>query len=170
MIALYTETFEEFLKRQGQSAEWKALETKFAKFPTFTLGELSFDMYQLFIDKYEIYEIGAEDENLFFHIINDKVNELSIKYIPKIQMYIQNFGIALERKLNLNSNGDTTNYLYPISTVDGQVATRVHYDGNKDSALLIFKSNAELLEQAMNLKDIYLDCLKEFENCFMLMY
>ena len=85
-------------------------------------------------------------------------------------MYIDNFAKVLEHKINHSSDGDTDNYLYPVSTVTGKVATRVSYKGNKDSALLIFKSNSELLEQALNLKDIYLDCLNEFANCFMVIY
>ena len=148
MQALYTETFETFLERNEQTAEWQQIVGLFQKFPRFTLGELDFDMYTLLRQK----------------------NELLIKYVPKIKMYITNFANVLERKINLSSGGDTNNYLYPISTENGKVATRVSYTGNKDSALLIFKSNSELLEQALNLKDIYLDCLNEFANCFMVIY
>lgn len=170
MLALYTETFEDFIRHQGETDEWQAIVTKFAKFPRFTLESLNYDMYTLFREKYDIYEIGAEDEQLFYFNVRDKVNELSIKYIPKIQLYIKNFANVLQRKLTLANTGSTQNYLYPISTEDGQVATSVKYYGTKESPLLIFKSDAELLEEAMNLKDIYLDCLAEFEELFMVVY
>ena len=170
MQALYTETFETFLERNEQTAEWQQIVGLFQKFPRFTLGELDFDMYTLLRQKYDIFEIGSEDEQIFYHEFRDKTNELLIKYVPKIKMYIDNFAKVLERKINLSSGGDSNHYLYPISTENGKVATRVSYKGNKDSALLIFKSNSELLEQALNLKDIYLDCLNEFANCFMVIY
>lgn len=170
MLTLYTETFETFLQRKGDTEEWKAIIEKFKHFPSFTLENLNFDMYTLLREKYDIYEIGCEDEQLFYYHFRNKLNELLIKYVPKLQMYIDNFASLLERKIALQDNGDTTNYLYPISTQDGQVATSVKYNGSKESALLIFKSNAELLEQALNIKDIYLDCLAEFETVFMVIY
>lgn len=163
-------TFAEFLRKNGDSAEWQAVKTKFAKFPSFTLGDLNLNMYDLLVEKYDIWEIGSEDENIFYHEFNEKVNELLIKYVPKIATYIASFNDLLQRKINLSQSGSTTNYLYPVSTQGGKVSNEVRYSGNKDSLLLIFKSNAELLTQVMNLKDIYLDCLEEFSRCFMTIY
>lgn len=170
MIALFTENFETFLQRQGDTDEWKAIIEQFKAFPNFTLGNLNYDMYTLLREKYDVYEIGCEDEQLFYFHFRDKLNELLIKYVPKIQTYIANFANLLERKIALESNGDSQNYLYPISSENGQVATSVKFYGSKENPLLIFKSNTELLEQALNLKDIYLDCLAEFETVFMLIY
>lgn len=170
MIALYTETFEDFLKRNEQTTEWQKIVQKLAQFPHFTLADLDFDMYVLIKEKYAIHEIGDETENIFVFEFNDLVNELLIKYKPKMEMYIANFAQALERKIELANDGETTNLLYPISTQNGKIATAVNFTGHKDSPLLIFKSNAELLEQAMNIRDLYLDCLAEFNRGFMLVY
>lgn len=170
MQALYTETFEDFLLRNEESSAWQEIETRMCRFPTFTLGELNLDMYDLLKEKYAIYEIGAETENIFYFEFKNKVNELLVKYVPKIEVYISNFANMLERKINLEQDGDTSNYLYPVSSVNGKVATNVKFNGSKEQALLIFKSNAELLEQAMNIQDIYLDCLAEFSKCFMTIY
>ena len=85
MQALYTETFETFLKRNEQTAEWQQIVGLFQKFPRFTLGELDFDMYTLLRQKYDIYEICSEDEQIFYHEFRDKTNELLIKYVPKIK-------------------------------------------------------------------------------------
>lgn len=170
MQALYTETFEDFLKRHEQSTEWQEIVTKLGKFPRFTLGELDFDIYTLIKEKFKIWEIGAETESLFVYEFNDSVNELSIKYIPKIEMYINNFATMLDRKIALGSDGQTDNILYPVSTIAGKVATSVKFNSNKDNPLMIFKSNGELLAQAMDIKNIYLDCLAEFEKNFMTIY
>jgi hypothetical protein len=170
MQALYTETFEDFLKRHEQSEEWQAIVTKLGKFPRFTLGDLDFDIYTLIKEKFKIWEIGAETEALFIYEFNDSVNELSIKYIPKIEMYISNFANMLERKIALGSDGQTDNILYPVATTAGKVATSVKFNSNKDNPLMIFKSNGELLAQAMDIKNIYLDCLADFEKNFMTIY
>ena len=61
MITLYTMTFAEFLRKHGDSTEWQAVKTKFAKFPNFTLGNLNLNMYDLLVEKYDIWEIVSED-------------------------------------------------------------------------------------------------------------
>lgn len=170
MIALFTETFETFLERNEQTDEWKAVVELMSRFPTFTLGGLDYNMYELLRQKYDIYEIGSEDEQIFYFNFRNKVNELLVKYVPKIQMFISNFANALERKVNLGQEAISEQLLYPISTESGQTATAVKANGSKEQLLMIFKSNAELLEQALNLKDIYLDCLQEFETCFLMLY
>ena len=61
MQALYTETFETFLERNEQTAEWQQIVELFNKFPRFTLGELDFDMYTLMKQKYDIFESRGKD-------------------------------------------------------------------------------------------------------------
>lgn len=170
MITLFTETFNDFLARNENSTEWQKIVDKINMFPHFTLGELDFDMYTLIKEKFGIREIGDETESIFVFEFNEKLNELLIAYKPKIEMYIANFANVLERKLSLHSSGDTGNYLYPIATQNGKLATNVDFKQDKETALFIIKSNAEILEQAMNLKNIYLDCLQGFEVCFMTIY
>ena len=200
MKALYTETLSEFLEEHESSEVWQAIIQKFAKFPTFTLQSLNFDMYTLFRDKYDIREIGAESESLFVHFVNDKLNELLVKYAPKISLYVSNFANLLDRKISLASSSTDTRVLdrtvgtdenkntglNPINAVgtDMQTATResleadvdedstytIQYYGTKEQALLFFKSNPDLLEKALEIRDVYLDALNEFQPCFMFIY
>lgn len=60
MIALYTETFEEFLKRNETSVAWQKIVAKLNLFPRFTLADLDFDMYTLLKEKYAIHEKGEQ--------------------------------------------------------------------------------------------------------------
>ena len=62
MIALFTETFEDFLKRNETSEAWQKIVAKLNLFPRFTLAGLDFDMYTLLKEKYAIHEIGEETE------------------------------------------------------------------------------------------------------------
>lgn len=173
MITLYTENFGEFLTKYETSEEWQAIKNKFDKFPDFNLFDdvtFKFNMYDLFKDKYDIFEIGCETEEIFIHEVNDILNELLIKYAPKIKLYIENFSESMSRKVKLSQDGTTTNYLYPISTANGKVANEIKYNGNKENMLMIFRSNAELLNKAFEIRDIYIDCLNGFSKCFMGIY
>lgn len=199
MKALYTETLSDFLARNEDEAIWQAIVTKFDKFPTFSLQSLNFSMYDLFKEKYDIREIGAETDSLFVHFINDKLNELLVKYAPKIALYVNNFANLLDRKITLQENSADTRVLdrtigtdenrdtklNPINATAGvgsaRTATResfetdvdedstytIQYYGTKEQALMFFKSNPELLEKALEIRDVYLDALNEFDPCFM---
>lgn len=199
MKALYTETFGDFLARNEDSEIWQAIVSKFAMFPIFSLQALDFDMYTLFKEKYDIREIGGETESLFVHFVNDKTNELLVKYAPKIALYVDNFAKLLDRKITLANNSTDTRVmdrtigtdenkavkLNPINATAGdgssRTATRedlqtdvdedstytLTYYGSKEQALLFFKSNPELMQKALEIRDIYLDALNEYEPCFM---
>ena len=58
-------TFAEFLRKKGDSKQWQAVKTKFAKFHNFTLGPLNLNMYDLIVATYDIWALGSEDENNF---------------------------------------------------------------------------------------------------------
>ena len=68
MLALYTETLETLLKNknygeESQDSSLTEVLNLMEKFPTFVFGEdISFDMETLFLQKYDIREIGAETE------------------------------------------------------------------------------------------------------------
>lgn len=210
ITALYTETLEEFLKRNEESEVWQALVQKFNKFPAFNLSALNFNFYNLFKDKYEIREIGAETESLFVHFVKDTLNETLIAYVPKIDLYLANFSKLMDRKISLaqnyvdervmdrtiagteDDNEKKTTALNPITNLSGvgnarsatvDTVTRdnanstdedstytVTFNGTKEQALMFFKNNPELLEKAMEIRDIYLDALSSFEKCFMGIY
>ena len=208
--ALYTETLEEFLERNEEGEVWQALVQKFNKFPAFNLSALNFNFYDLFKDKYEIREIGAETESLFVHFVKDTLNETLIAYVPKIDLYLANFSKLMDRKISLtqnyvdervmdrtiagteDDNEKKTVALNPITNLSGvgnarsatvDTVTRdnanstdedstytVTFNGTKEQALMFFKNNPELLEKAMEIRDIYLDALSSFEKCFMGIY
>ena len=76
MISLYTETLETLLKNKnyGEVSEDTSLTEVLEllrKFPNFVFGEsIDLSMEKLFMDKYDIREIGAETEELFIHFCN----------------------------------------------------------------------------------------------------
>lgn len=101
---------------------------------------------------------------------------------------------VLDRTVEDTEAGDETksNYLNPIAQAVGtgsdKTITRenvlrdntnnrdedstytVNFEGTKEQAYILFKSNPELLEKALEIKNIYIEALKSFEPCFMGIY
>lgn len=176
MQALYTRTFEDFLKQYQDSAEWAEVKAMFDKFPTFTFADLdiNYSVYDMFIERYDIHEIGAETDNLFFHYCREKVRENIVRYAPKMREYIQNFAKAFERQISYTENEDTKQYLNPVNAAAGGANERVitHVITGRDRTNLIatFKTNTELLNELLNIEDIYNECLDTFNELFMQIY
>lgn len=174
MKALYTRLFSDFLNEYGNTPEWLAIREKFGQFPVFNIDGLNLNMYDLFVDRYEIREIGSETDFIFFHHVNDTLNELLIKYVPKINLFIDSFNDSMQRIISLNDNRDYTDFLNPVNGASDGGTKRVvgSSDENRtyDRAILTFKTNPEILSAAFNVRDIYNDCLMEFDSLFMGIY
>lgn len=192
MISLYTETLETLLehKHYGEVSQDTSLTEVLdlmEKFPTFVFGEdIELDMKTLFIQKYDIREIGAETEELFLHHWREKTNELLMKYAPKMKKWLDNFDdlfkftVKLERDIttNTSTNDKNTYYLNPVNANttnlkvqdvdDNQTQVAIATHGERDVLQSVWgKTRADIMEKILNLKDIFNDCLSEFETIFM---
>ena len=166
MQALYTMLFKDYLDRGG------TIPPQIDNFKPFTLGGLNLNMKDLFIERNELKEIGAETEALFYHLMNDTINEALIKYNNKIEMYIDKFNILMERTVEENGSSKNANYLNPInSNTNGDNAPKINdlstseYKATKTFGY--FKSNPEILKEVLMLEDIYNDALAFMDRCFL---
>lgn len=187
MISKYTETFETYLSNTQSENEWRGL---FSKFPTFVVNkgtsiEYSLDMWDVFKRRFDLREIGAETEQLFAHYLREKIDECMIKYIPKINMFIDNFNdlfkftVTLKYHQEDNNDNKNTYYLNPVNNntenlkvqdVD-KSETGLERDVERDVLQSVWgKTRASILEQIMKLQSIYFECISEFEKCFMGIY
>lgn len=167
MIAQYTETYETYKENGGE--EYSSL---WSNFPSFTLNDLNLNMYDMFYDKYRLREIGAETEEMFEIFYKSKLNDMLVKYVPKLTAFISNWNKLFERKITLSNSGSNSYYLNPM-TPNGtlKLDDKDSYENTQERPLSMFgKTNAELMEQVLNLKDIFLDCLNEFNSLFILIY
>ena len=192
MIALYTETLEELLDNQNygeeeQSSSLTEILDLMSKFPKFVFGEdLEFEMKDLFMHKYDIREIGAETEELFMHYWRDKTNELLMKYAPKLQMWIDNFKDLFKFTVRLEltdstSNSDTNQNTYYLNPVNNRTENlkvsdvdKSEFSGNRirtisrDALQTVWgKTRADIMAKIFELRDIFNDCLSEYETIFM---
>lgn len=168
ITALYTETLAQFLERNESSSQWQALKERFMLMPVFNVeGFMDRNFYELFVEKYDIREIGAETESLFYHFVNETISEVLIKYKPKISMFITNFNKLFNRSVELAYHDDNKYYLNPVNTQSDKLQNRTKYDGSKEQSFAFLTSNAKLMQEIMDLKDIYNEALNEFEKCFM---
>ena len=67
--------------------------------------------------------------------------------------------ITRENVLRDNSNNRDEDSTYTVT-----------FNGTKEQAYILFKSNPELLEKALEIKNIYLEALNSFDTCFMGIY
>lgn len=195
MLSLYTETLETLLKNKhfGEPSEDGSLTeclNLMRKFPNFVFSDtINMSLLQLFLERYDIREIGSETEELFLHHWREKTNELLMKYAPKMQKWLDNFDdlfkftVKLERDDSdtFEENSKNTYYLNPVNnntehlkvqdvdkTENGNTRT-IHSE--RDVLQSVWgKTRADIMEKILNLKDIFNDCLAEYEVIFMGLY
>ena len=192
MIAVYTETLETLLKNKhygevSQDASLTEILVLMDKFPDFIFGDdIEFSMKTLFLQKYDIREIGAETEEMFLHFWREKTNELLMKYAPKMQKWLENFDdlfkftvkLELDTRENSSNNNKNTYYLNPVnsSTTNLKVQDVDNSEGGNSRGIhterdvlqsVWGKTRADIMEKILNLKDIFNDCLSEYEVIFM---
>lgn len=192
MLANYTETLETLLehKHYGEESQDSSLTEILAlmdKFPAFVFSDtINFSMKTLFMQKYDIREIGAETEELFMHFWREKTNELLMKYAPKMQKWLDNFDdlfkftvkLDLDTTENIYNNNQNTYYLNPVNGTTENLKVQdvdksqgsnnrgVHTE--RDVLQSVWgKTRADIMEKILNLKDIFNDCLSEYEMIFM---
>lgn len=170
MFPSYTETLAEFLQHQEGTKELQDIQDKFALFPNFDLYNLDINMWEMFKEDNLYKEIGAETEHLFMYYLNRLTDNLLIKYVPKINLFISNFNTLFDRKLKLSGDGKNHYYLNPMQdNTEANIVMQniTDYNDNRDIALAMFKSSPEIMKQIFELQDLYNDCLNEFSKLFM---
>ncbi len=191
MRTLYTQLFSDFLSDNASTPEWTAIQTLFANFPAFyiegvrkadgTITSVTTDsLYDLFVSRYDIYEIGGETPDLFIHAVRDKIKELIIKYMPKIAVLSQivwsvdattKKSVAMMNHFEMVTTDDfkNTGYIYPINTGStAKMSGRTDNTGTRtEKRPLSQQSWAELTNEILNLPNTYGAILDELGACFM---
>ena len=191
MRTLYTQVFSDFLTDNSTTPEWIAIQNLFANFPAFyiegvrksdgTITSVTTDsLYDLFVSRYDIYEIGGETEDLFVHAVRDKIKELAIKYMPKIAVLSQivwsvdattKKSVAMMNHFEMVTTDDfkNTGYIYPINTGStAKMSGRTDNAGTRtEKRPLSQQSWAELTNEILNLPNTYGAILDELGACFM---
>ena len=162
-------TFNDFLESYGTSSEWESVKTIFAQFPAYTLGGDSpvYTIYTLFVERYKYREIGAETPSLFAHFVEDRARELVVKYAWKLQLFNEQYTQVMGRFVKVEESGNDYVYLYPINSTAKRLASSTSFDRNSAAAIGGGISNPELLTLSLNLRDIFIDVIQEFEPLFM---
>lgn len=192
----FAETLETLLENQGygtaeQSADLTEILGLMDKFPSFVFSDtINFSIKTLFIQKYDIREIGAKTEELFMHFWREKTNSLLMKYAPKMQKWLDNFDdlfkftvkLTRDDTSNTYNNNQNTYYLNPVTNasdanlkvtdVDKSNSSRnIGFHSERDVLQSVWgKTRADIMEKILNLKDIFNDCLFEFEEIFMVVF
>ena len=191
MRTLYTMTFQDFLDDYESSTEWQAIKTNFfAKFPDFYIqgvrdssGTISNvvmpSLYDLFIDKYNIQEIGGETPDLFVHAVGDKIQSLVMEYLPKLAILNQVLysvdsttkkSEALMNRFEMVTTDDYADcgYIYPINATSSKMSGKTTNEGTRTQKIPLSSASwAEITKEILSLPDIYNRILDELAQCFM---
>lgn len=159
-------------------------------FPNFWFGEsqqlgVNLSFRKMFLERYDIRKIGQNSNALFIHYLREKMNELLVKYAPKMQKWLENFNdlfkftVKLERDDTgyLTNGNQNTYYLNPVNGTstnlkvqdvdksDRRIDRNLHTE--RDVLQSVWgKTRADIMEKIMDLKDIFNDCLDAFEVIF----
>ena len=114
MNNLFTERFSEYLNRNGYTDNSGTFVPSvpedcrklFEHFPSIVIDEtLTINLYDMFIEDNAMKEIGAETEQMFTYYLRKTLDEALIIYVPKINLFIQNYNNDLmARKVKLLAN------------------------------------------------------------------
>ena len=191
MRTLYTMTFQDFLDDYETSTEWQAIKTNFfAKFPDFYIqgirdsnGTISNvvmpSLYDLFVDKYNIQEIGGETPDLFVHAVRDKIQSLVMEYLPKLAILNQVLysvdsttkkSEALMNRFEMVTTDDYADcgYIYPINATSSKMSGKTTNEGTRTQKIPLSSASwAEITKEILSLPDIYNRILDELAQCFM---
>lgn len=192
---MFTETLIDFLKDNENKSEWQGVIAKFNSIPSFVVEtdteDITFDMYVMFKQEYGNREIGQEDEEKFFYEVNRQIQKTIVEFNPKIKAYMTKWSSLLSRKESLSSSeaneysnqseGNALDYINPINAtsqkLSGKTASNSN-DGGSSSKTKTYdmiysltgKSNVDLMNDLLNLRNIYLSALESFKDLFMLVY
>ena len=184
-------TFQDFLGYYESSTEWQAIKTNFfAKFPDFYIqgvrdssGTISNvvmpSLYDLFVDKYNIQEIGGETPDLFVHAVRDKIQSLVMEYLPKLAILNQVLysvdsttkkSEALMNRFEMVTTDDYADcgYIYPINATSSKMSGKTTNEGTRTQKIPLSSASwAEITKEILSLPDIYNRILDELAQCFM---
>lgn len=118
MNNLFTERFSEYLNRNGYTDNSGTFVPSvpedcrklFEHFPSIVIDEtLTINLYDMFIQDNAMKEIGAETEQMFTYYLRRTLDEALIIYVPKINIFIENYNKELmSRKVKLVANTKNT--------------------------------------------------------------
>lgn len=104
-MALYTNTFKQFLHDYENSADWGYIINKFNTIPDFTIAGQSLDAYSLFKRRYLEREIGSETNEKFCRYIEMQLDVALIEYAPKIASCIANYNDLFNKVITETKGG-----------------------------------------------------------------
>lgn len=172
MIAQYTKLFSEWIKEHNtQWVEFSTLVNLFIpKFEADMIDNDGIDLTTMIELKYKNREIGQETDDLFYDSLKYAFNKVILKYSNKVILYKENFRKLLERKVSLDDDGEELNYLQPISNASEKLDSKFSYKSKKEQAFGYFQSNPDIMQKALEIKDLYNEMVNEFEFCFLGVY
>lgn len=136
------------------------------------------DIKTLFIKRNLYKDIGSEVEELFKHNLEVAIDEALVIFNPRLKLLQDNFSKLMDRTVQEEVNGETSAdrnnevYYNPINANSSKLTNRDtsassgSYHEIKTRSFGYFKSNGEVLKNAMDIDDTVSSILKYLDRCF----
>lgn len=145
-------------------------------FPAWTNSNKSYNMLDMFQNRFYYREICAETIEYWTHLAKRYINELLVKYGNLIELQLENLNKLYDR-FTTHTNTETEGvFLNPINQpgtilggtpVNGQLQGYTEGKYEEDKAFGYFRTNPELMEAANKLEMLYNKVLDEMDRLFM---
>lgn len=142
--------------------------------PDITIGETTFSFAELFYQRFQWREIGAETPEYWRSICDRYMTEAAIIFSEKINGWQAALGDLWKREV-VHEEATTDNFYYnPTVAANNQHKEPILQSTNEHvyPHHIVFNtgSTADLVNNALELRNIYYDCLTYCDKLFMSLY
>lgn len=146
-----------------------------SKIPTITIEGETYNFAELFYERFKHREICAETVQYWKDLANRYIKEAALIFAQKIKQYEELAPKATEREETSEVKTVDNLYLNPTVSAAGTDGRTPKLQSTSEHIYphhIVFntKSNATVLDEALDVRNIYFDCLLYCERLFMSIY
>lgn len=145
------------------------------KIPSITIAEQTYNFADLFYERFKHREICAETVEYWKDLANRYLTEAALIFTQKIKQYEELAPKVTERVETTQESTVDNFYLNPTVSANPAEPRTPKLQSTSEHIYphhLVFntKNNADILETALDIRNIYFDCLLYCEKLFMSIY
>lgn len=166
-MANYTMTYKDYLVKYG-------VLDGLAAFPTITIGDDTYDFTTMFNNRFKFKEIGCETPEYWTEVANRFLGETALIFKDKILGWETKLPSAWTRE-EIHEERTTDNfYLNPTVAANNTEASPKLQSTSEHvyphHILYNTETAADLINNALEIRNIFYDCLKHCDNLFISLY
>lgn len=164
-IAEYTMLYDNYMSAYGAPKN-------LALIPSITIGDTTYKFDEMFNDRFKYREICCESSTYFTHLANRVLKEAALIFSDKIKGFEKQLGNLWNREETVEEKSYSNYYLNPtVSAKDGEPKLQSTSESIYPHHITYnTQSTAELINGALQVENIYYECLLYCEKLFFSLY